>query len=49
MGFAQTQILVKASFIAKVHTVHAVDAGFRVRHIDVFSPDMAFSKSKFHS
>ena len=41
--------ILKASFITKVHTVHAVDAGLRDRHTDGFAPDMAVSKSKFHS
>ena len=49
MGLPLTRLLVKASFIAKVHTVHAVDAGLRDRHTDGFAPDKAFSKSEFHS
>ena len=47
-GIALEKAIVKASFIAKVHTVHAVDAGLRDRHTDGFDPDKAFSKSKFH-
>ena len=44
--------LVKASFIAKVHAVdavEAVDAGLRDRHTEGFSPYMAFGKSEFNS
>ena len=41
--------LVKASFIAKVHTVHAVDAGLRDRQTDKFAPYIAFIKSEFDS
>ena len=48
-GFLLTWPLVKASFIAKVHTVDAVDAGLRDRHTEGFSPYMAFGKSEFNS
>ena len=48
-GFFLTWPLVKASFIAKVHAVDAVDAGLRDRHTEGFSPYMAFGKRKFHS
>ena len=43
----QTRHLVIASFIAKVDTVHTVDAGLRERHTEGFSPYMAFSKASF--
>ena len=36
------EVLVRASFIAKVHTVHAVHAGLRERHTDGFAPDKVF-------
>ena len=49
MGLPQTRLLVKVSFIAKVHTVDAVDAGLKDRHTEGFSPYMTFSKSHFHS
>ena len=41
MALTLTRLLVKASFIAKVHTVHAVDTGLRDRHTDGFDPDKA--------
>ena len=39
--------LVKASFIAKVQTVHAVDTGLRDRHTDGFALDKAIVKGSF--
>ena len=41
MGFPLTWPLVKAIFIAKVDTVHTVDACLRDRHTGGFSPYMA--------
>ena len=37
MGLPQTRLLLKASLIAKVHTVDAFDAGLRDRHTDGFA------------
>ena len=47
MGLPLTWLLVKASFIAKVHTVHAVDAGLRDRHTDGFALEKAIIKESF--
>ena len=45
--FPLTWPLVKASLIAKVHAVDAVDTVLRDRHTEGFSPYMTFSKSEF--
>ena len=37
MGLPQTRLLLRASLIAKVHTVDAFDAGLRDRHTDGFA------------
>ena len=42
-----TRLLVKASFIAKFHRVHAVDNGLRDRHTDGFALDKAIVKASF--
>ena len=46
-GFALDKAIVKASFIAKVHTVHAVDAGLRDRHTDGIALEKAIAKASF--
>ena len=47
MALTLTRLLVKASFIAKVHTVHAVDAGLRDRHTDGIALEKAIAKASF--